>query len=279
MRSRRLHEHLRLVDRTWVDDGAVYLLLPETSRAGADSLIGRLQMVAADLLPGDVRVATFPDDGLTSGALISAVHGASLTVRTRVLRKGFPTFCHHPGLEQRFRGIGVQERSQLRIEVKNLCQVDLLHPNLAEEPDYLAVASDDPGLDRSKAPLAVDRVQCLPNPAFPSLPTCTRDDGHEHVIVARPGRHTFQQFGVEEGHIARHDEAVFVRRVADGGVDAAESANVRVDIGHDLHAERFVPLSIVGDDREVVGNDPQLLQYEGQHRRSAVGRRSQFLPL
>ena len=30
-------------------------------------------------VPGDVRLATFPDDGLTSGALISAVHGASLT--------------------------------------------------------------------------------------------------------------------------------------------------------------------------------------------------------
>ena len=79
VRSRRLHEHLRLVDRTWVDDGAVYLLLPETSRPAADSLVGRLQTIAPELLPGDVRVATFPDDGLTSGALISAVHGASLS--------------------------------------------------------------------------------------------------------------------------------------------------------------------------------------------------------
>ena len=78
-RSRRLHEHLRLVDRTWVDDGAVYLLLPETSRAAADALVGRLQTIAPELLPGDVRMATFPDDGLTSGALISAVHGASLS--------------------------------------------------------------------------------------------------------------------------------------------------------------------------------------------------------
>lgn len=78
-RSRRLHEHLRLVDRTWVDDGAVYILLPETSRAAADSLVSRLLTVAPELLPGDVRLATFPDDGLTSGALISAVHGASLS--------------------------------------------------------------------------------------------------------------------------------------------------------------------------------------------------------
>ena len=78
-RSRRLHQHLRLVDRTWVDDGAVYILLPETSRAAADALVSRLHTVAPELLPGDVRMATFPDDGLTSGALISAVHGASLS--------------------------------------------------------------------------------------------------------------------------------------------------------------------------------------------------------
>ncbi|HEX7346837.1 MAG TPA: hypothetical protein VF253_08590 [Candidatus Limnocylindrales bacterium] len=79
LRSRGLHEHLRLVDRTWVDDGSVYILLPETSRAAADSLVSRLVTVAPELLPGEVRLATFPDDGLTSGALISAVHGASLS--------------------------------------------------------------------------------------------------------------------------------------------------------------------------------------------------------
>ena len=78
-RSRRLHEHLRLVDRTWVDDGSVYMLLPETSRAAADTLVTRILTVAPELLPADVRLATFPDDGLTSGALISAVHGASLS--------------------------------------------------------------------------------------------------------------------------------------------------------------------------------------------------------
>lgn len=78
-RSRAFHDHLRLVDRTWVDDGSVYILLPETSRAAADSLVSRLVTLAPELLPGDVRLATFPDDGLTSGALISAVHGASLS--------------------------------------------------------------------------------------------------------------------------------------------------------------------------------------------------------
>ena len=57
----------------------MYILLPETSRGAADALVSRLATVAPELLPGDVRMATFPDDGLTSGALISAVHGASLS--------------------------------------------------------------------------------------------------------------------------------------------------------------------------------------------------------
>ena len=78
-RSRRLHEHLRLVDRTWVDDGSIYVLLPESPRAAAESLLGRLRTLVPDVIAEDVRMATFPDDGLTSGALISAVHGASLS--------------------------------------------------------------------------------------------------------------------------------------------------------------------------------------------------------
>lgn len=78
-RSRRLHDYLRLVDRTWVDDGSVYVLLPEASRAATDSLLGRLRIASPDLVADDLRLATFPDDGLTSGALISALHGASLS--------------------------------------------------------------------------------------------------------------------------------------------------------------------------------------------------------
>lgn len=77
--SRRFHEHLRLVDRTWVDDGSVYILLPESTRAAADALLARLGTAVPDLMVHDLRLATFPDDGLTSGALISAVHGAKLS--------------------------------------------------------------------------------------------------------------------------------------------------------------------------------------------------------
>jgi hypothetical protein len=77
-RSEEIAGHLRLVDRTWVDDGSVYVLLPESPRGAADVLLTRIRAVAPALLQADVRTATFPDDGLTSGAIIAAVHGAAL---------------------------------------------------------------------------------------------------------------------------------------------------------------------------------------------------------
>jgi hypothetical protein len=77
-RSGALASHLRLVDRTWVDDGSIYVLLPESPKPAADALLARVRVHVPGLLPDDVRVATFPDDGLTSGAIIAAVHGAAL---------------------------------------------------------------------------------------------------------------------------------------------------------------------------------------------------------
>jgi hypothetical protein len=78
VRSESVGAHLRLVDRTWVDDGSIYVLLPESTRPAAEALLTRVRSLAPGLLPADVRVATFPDDGLTSGAIIAAVHGAAL---------------------------------------------------------------------------------------------------------------------------------------------------------------------------------------------------------
>jgi hypothetical protein len=77
-RSGALAEHLRLVDRTWVDDGSIYVLLPESAKPAATSLLTRVHAHMPGLLPDDIRAATFPDDGLTSGAIIAAVHGAAL---------------------------------------------------------------------------------------------------------------------------------------------------------------------------------------------------------
>jgi hypothetical protein len=76
--SRQLSQHMRLVDRAWVDDGSLYVLLPESPRAAADVLLERVRSAAPGLLSSDLRVATFPDDGLTSGAIIAAVHGAAV---------------------------------------------------------------------------------------------------------------------------------------------------------------------------------------------------------
>lgn len=77
-RSEALAAQLRLVDRTWVDDGSIYVLLPESPKPAADALFARVRQLAPALLPADIRAATFPDDGLTSGAIIAAVHGAAL---------------------------------------------------------------------------------------------------------------------------------------------------------------------------------------------------------
>lgn len=77
-RSEALAAHLRLVDRSWVDDGSIYLLLPESSKAAAAALLTRVRGVSPALLPDDVRTATFPDDGLTSGAIIAVLHGGGV---------------------------------------------------------------------------------------------------------------------------------------------------------------------------------------------------------
>ena len=88
--SRQLSQHMRLVDRAWVDEGSLYVLLPESARAAADVLLERVRSAAPGLLSSDLRVATFPDDGLTSGAIIAAVHGAAvgdvpIPIRTRLI--------------------------------------------------------------------------------------------------------------------------------------------------------------------------------------------------
>jgi hypothetical protein len=84
-RARRLGLHLRLVDRIWVDDASIFVLLPETSGSAADALIGRIRAASPGQLPVHIRIATFPEHGLTSGALIAAVYdGAVESVPTPI---------------------------------------------------------------------------------------------------------------------------------------------------------------------------------------------------
>lgn len=62
---------IRKIDRIWLDDGAVYVLLPESDRCVADALLDRLHR--SGVLPSDAAVvAVFPDDALTSRALLDA---------------------------------------------------------------------------------------------------------------------------------------------------------------------------------------------------------------
>lgn len=78
LRSRELGLRLRLVDRTWVDDDSIYVLLPESPRAAADAAIRRIRAASPGQLPEQVSIATFPENGLTSGALLAAVQYATI---------------------------------------------------------------------------------------------------------------------------------------------------------------------------------------------------------
>jgi len=70
-----LHTTLRSGDSVWAEGDAVYLLLPETDRDGATRLLDRLGDEAPAVVPGHeaVRMACFPQDGLTVNAIRAAV--------------------------------------------------------------------------------------------------------------------------------------------------------------------------------------------------------------
>jgi hypothetical protein len=65
---------LRTGDVAWSEGSALYVLLPETDTTGADAVVERFRrtapVVAGD---ADVRVASFPEQGLTDHALRAAV--------------------------------------------------------------------------------------------------------------------------------------------------------------------------------------------------------------
>lgn len=66
----------RDVDCCWIADGRMLVLLPESARTGAERLVSRLAGAEPKLLARlEVRIAAFPEDGLTSGALLDAVAG------------------------------------------------------------------------------------------------------------------------------------------------------------------------------------------------------------
>jgi hypothetical protein len=69
-----LASQVRAIDRVWTDSESVYLLLPESDRAAAERLISRARQIDPEIrmLSSD-RIAVFPDDGVTVGALLDAL--------------------------------------------------------------------------------------------------------------------------------------------------------------------------------------------------------------
>jgi hypothetical protein len=69
-----LRAHLRAIDHVWDRGDQIFILLPETDRAGADQLLERLVNAETGLLPNAVvNLASFPDDALTSTGLLAAL--------------------------------------------------------------------------------------------------------------------------------------------------------------------------------------------------------------
>ena len=86
--ARAVSAVLRTVDRVWVHEGAVYALLPESDRSIAEALLLRLADEMPELLPEDgVRLAAFPADGLTSGALLEQLEREPVHARTPATRE------------------------------------------------------------------------------------------------------------------------------------------------------------------------------------------------
>jgi hypothetical protein len=64
---------LRAGDSAWVDGTAVYLLMPETDVSGAEAMIARTRAAVPAVAGATVRLACFPEHGLTEHALRAAV--------------------------------------------------------------------------------------------------------------------------------------------------------------------------------------------------------------
>jgi hypothetical protein len=74
---RKLRARLRRIDSVWGVGKQAYVLLPEADREVALALVARMRRESPGFLPGDVRLAAFPADGLTRGALLEVLNKAS----------------------------------------------------------------------------------------------------------------------------------------------------------------------------------------------------------
>jgi len=71
-----LWRYLRVLDQVWEDDGAILVVLPETDRATAQTVVERLRKAIPEIgREHAISLAVFPDDGVTLGALLGALEG------------------------------------------------------------------------------------------------------------------------------------------------------------------------------------------------------------
>ena len=69
-----LRSCLRTGDVAWSEGSTLFVLLPETDARGADAVVERFRRAArAAAADADVRVASFPEHGLTDHALRAAI--------------------------------------------------------------------------------------------------------------------------------------------------------------------------------------------------------------
>jgi hypothetical protein len=66
----------RRIDRLWIDESNILILLPETSKAAAETVLARIRAGTSALAAIEPALAAFPEQGITSGTLISAVYGS-----------------------------------------------------------------------------------------------------------------------------------------------------------------------------------------------------------
>jgi hypothetical protein len=73
----RARSMARVVDIVWSDADAIYLGLPEADRGAAELVVDRLRTLS-ELAAAESRIAIFPDEAVTAGALMGLAHGQGM---------------------------------------------------------------------------------------------------------------------------------------------------------------------------------------------------------
>jgi hypothetical protein len=77
-----LRSFVRAGDEVWRDRDRIFVMLPEADQACAAGMVERLRVCGAHALAGaDVRLASFPDDGLTAVGLLDELSRADQPVK------------------------------------------------------------------------------------------------------------------------------------------------------------------------------------------------------